>query len=300
MTSANVPGTPDNLNPLGGHDDHNRLLDLLADRATVGLTRAEHAELDAMLNRADQPDHHALDVAAAALACGLVAGDVRSASVPTHLLARLNQQAIQTLSEQKPAARTRRDLASDTDSLARRSAASTRTAGAGWRIWGGWVAAAACLAFAVFAWTQSTRAGRTPSLSSLIAAQGTITRDWGFWPEKPPQEGGEPVPCAKSVTGKVYWNQELQAGYMVFKGLAANDPAASQYQLWIIDKSQKHPIDGGVFDAAAANQAGEIVVPIASKLGVKDLVGFGITEEPAGGVVVSDQKRRVVVALVGS
>lgn len=320
MTPPTPPNNPNNPgaanpNPIRPEGDHDRLIDLLADRATAGLPDAHAAELDAMLRHAPHLDADSLDRAAAALACALVAHEARANAVPAGLLARLNQQAAQTLADPAAARDSRTAPATPIappmrDSTRPLSIPSTptspsRTASrtAPSRFWGvaGWLAAAACLALATILWTQRPTTPAitpTPDIRQLVdATAGTVTRDWGFWPEKPAAEGGVVLPAAKAVTGKVVWNQQLQKGYMVFKGLAANDPARSQYQLWILDKTQKHPIDGGVFNANAQN---EIIIPIDSKLPVKDLIGFGITEEPAGGVVVSDQNRRVVVALLGS
>ena len=58
---------------------------------------------------------------------------------------------------------------------------------------------------------------------------------------------------AKGVSGDVVWSQALQLGVMRFEGLAPNDPKQSQYQLWIFDETQEHPIDGGVFDVAGTD-----------------------------------------------
>jgi hypothetical protein len=76
------------------------------------------------------------------------------------------------------------------------------------------------------------------------------------------------------------------------QGLAANDPAREQYQFWIFDEAQEHPIDGGVFDVTA----GETLVLIDAKLRVQKPTLFAVTREKPGGVVVSDQKRIVLVA----
>ena len=97
---------------------------------------------------------------------------------------------------------------------------------------------------------------------------------------------------AKGASGDVVWSQALQLGVMRFEGLAPNDPKQSQYQLWIFDETQEHPIDGGVFDVAGA----DVLVPIDAKLRVQKPKLFAITVEKPGGVVVSDQKRIALVA----
>lgn len=80
---------------------------------------------------------------------------------------------------------------------------------------------------------------------------------------------------------------------MTFAGLPALDEGL-QYQLWIIDPEQQHPIDGGVFDAPRAGGAAR--VPIQAKLAVKTPAAFAVTVEKRGGVVVSDQSRVTVIA----
>ncbi len=94
--------------------------------------------------------------------------------------------------------------------------------------------------------------------------------------------------------GEVVWSDEKQQGYMVFKGLQANDAQKEVYQLWIFDETQdeKTPVDGGVFNIG---KDGEAIIPIDAKLKVKNPKMFAITVEKPGGVVVS--KREKIVAL---
>ncbi|MGE3107365.1 MAG: anti-sigma factor [Phycisphaerales bacterium] len=273
-----------------------RLMDLLADRASSGLNEIEAAELDVLFVEAGVDDDDSIDLAAAALTRGLVAPSAHP--IPMDLRAKLIQAATSEVASARairaassgPAATTPR---SGTIPSPRRTPRLV--------VWGGWLAAAACLTLAALLWVRSAGQGGAISAielaRSIDAAPGTVSRDWGAWPAKPSDQGGVPFAGAADIKGRVVWNQQLQKGYMVFRGAPANDPASRQYQLWIIDKAQNHPIDGGVFDIAAT---GEVIVPIDAKIAVKDLVGFGVTEEPAGGVVVSDQNRRVVVALLGS
>ncbi len=97
----------------------------------------------------------------------------------------------------------------------------------------------------------------------------------------------------RNMTGRVIWSDALQEGYMTLTNLPVNDPAAKQYQLWIVDPDRdEKPVDGGVFDIAAAGTA---VIPIRNPLTVTDPQAFVITMEQPGGVVVS--KQQVVVAI---
>lgn len=99
------------------------------------------------------------------------------------------------------------------------------------------------------------------------------------------------------ITGDIVWSSSSQKGYMRFRGLPANDPSKSTYQLWIFDEAQdeKYPIDGGVFDI---NENGEIVIPIDAKINVKNPKLFAVTKEKPGGVVVSDRTGIIAVAKV--
>jgi len=100
-------------------------------------------------------------------------------------------------------------------------------------------------------------------------------------------------PLSKTVTGDVVWSNQAQEGYMRFQGLPANDPQKNQYQLWIFDeKREKHPVDGGVFDAVD----GELIVPIEEKLRVYSPTLFAVTLEQPGGVVVSDKEHIIAIA----
>lgn len=89
---------------------------------------------------------------------------------------------------------------------------------------------------------------------------------------------------------------------MTFRGLAANDKAKEQYQLWIFDgeRDEKFPVDGGVFDvgAAQAGPNGEVIVPIIAKVAVGKPTLFAVTVEKPGGVVVSKRERIAVTAAV--
>jgi anti-sigma-K factor RskA len=93
---------------------------------------------------------------------------------------------------------------------------------------------------------------------------------------------------AKAGGGDVVWDAGTQRGYLSVSGLPANDPAKSQYQLWIVDagRAHKEPVDGGVFDVGPDGRA---VVPIKAALTVREPVLFAVTVEPPGGVVVSER-----------
>lgn len=172
-----------------------------------------------------------------------------------------------------------------------------------------------------------TRRSSSAGLAWFAAAASLIAAIVGWWPETPaPGPAPQPTPtvadlkhqfetqapdlvefalagtedpaAGDAAAGSVVWSQDAQRGYMTIRNLAVNNPDESQYQLWIFDGSrEKHPVDGGVFDVT---EDGEVIVPIESKLPVREPTLFAITVERPGGVVVSDQGRIAMVGKVGA
>lgn len=168
--------------------------------------------------------------------------------------------------------------------------------------WLGWaVAGVACIALAVnlylthFQNPQSTTVSQSstqtqpkpPSLAEerekLLSLPDTIMLQWHS-PSNP-----------KQILGDLVWNNSAQKGFVRFYNLPANDPSKETYQLWIVDESQKYPIDGGLFNV---NTQGEIILPIDTRLKVEKPKMFAVTAEKPGGVVVSDLKRVMAVAKI--
>ncbi len=104
-------------------------------------------------------------------------------------------------------------------------------------------------------------------------------------------------PAGRGVSGDVVWDARTQTGYMRFVGLRRNDASREQYQLWIFDgrRDERFPVDGGVFDSVGD---AELVVPIRARLPIGTPLAFAVTVERAGGVVVSNRERVVVIARV--
>lgn len=106
-------------------------------------------------------------------------------------------------------------------------------------------------------------------------------------------------PAAQGVTGQAVWNNEKQQGFLKLQGLAVNDPAQLQYQLWIFDGTREtYPVDGGVFDIQQASidpATGEAIIPMRPKLSVGAPAAFAITIEKPGGVVVTDKSRLLLL-----
>jgi hypothetical protein len=102
--------------------------------------------------------------------------------------------------------------------------------------------------------------------------------------------------------GKVVWSDSQQEGFMVFSGMKVNDPLKEQYQLWIFDTDpgQAAPIDGGVFDIVAGEEDGDgnFIVPIKAHVPVDRAVQFAVTVERPGGVYVSKRENIPVLAQI--
>ncbi|MFM9957923.1 MAG: anti-sigma factor domain-containing protein [Phycisphaerales bacterium] len=294
--------------------ENDRFLTLLADQATMGVDAREAAELAALLDGSPEGTDDAMELAAAAADVAMLMGSGGMSGLepmPASLVASISTEARRftsganaeaTAAPALALARTTYDapLAPRMSAPVQGRAASGTGAGVG--AWMGWLAAAACLAVAASVWLA--RPGSTPTgtpiartgeksiiIDSVVARVDTLKIDWKPLPD---------ATCKEQCAGRVIWNNELQQGWMVFKGLAVNDPGQFQYQLWIFDKEQKHPVDGGVFDIAQAriNAAGEVEVPIKAAIKVTDPQAFAVTVEKPGGVVVSDQTRIAVLAPV--
>lgn len=102
----------------------------------------------------------------------------------------------------------------------------------------------------------------------------------------------------QNIEGDVVWSNSQQQGFLRLAGLPANDPAISQYQLWIIDPSRdSNPVDGGVFDVSPG--VDETIIAIDAKLRISDPAAFAVTREKPGGTVVSASPLLIIAAVKG-
>lgn len=229
-----------------------RLYDLLALQAAGDLTPAEEAELRELQLKWPhvEPDEFSR------VAALVQAATAPAAEPPPDLLRRVEAEAALHLAFTRPRE-------------------SSPRPGRGWTGVAGWVVAASLLVVVgSLAWD---RWGRT---SDPVAERETLLAS-----------GAKRFPMTSSDRqrdGDVVWDAATQRGYLRVNGLPANDPARSQYQLWIVDagRSHKEPVDGGVFDVGSGGRA---VVPIKPALAVRNPVLFAVTVEPPGGVVVSER-----------
>lgn len=269
-----------------------RLLDLLAARATEGLSPEAEKELGTLLASHEEHDPLDWELAAAAATNAFAMQSGTGRRMPAGLKERLLEDADRRFRAHHPGR-----SASITDlneARARRREAEKETkTGGGFGAFNrlGWAAAAVLLIALVVvnrpevedtAPVEMTAEARAEALEQQ---PGTIVVRWS-----PPD-----IDEYSAVTGDVVWNNDAQEGYMRLAGMPVNDPAVAQYQLWIVDPDRdSRPVDGGVFDISGGT--GEVVIPIDAKLGIVRPQAFAITLEQPGGVVVSDGPLLVVAS----
>jgi hypothetical protein len=317
--------------------ENDRVMNLLADAASTGLDARSADELAMLLGDAGGAETESMELAAAALDLALQ-GEAGVEAMPARVMASVAAEAAKFVGASGASAsasatspeRQRVGSSNSSPSLALTRAegdaaipsrpvfqpgsnASRPTSGSpgggGGLAYLGWLVAAAGIALAASVWLPQlgSNAGGTSGGGGGAVASGTSKLTFDDLKARPGtiEIAWKPLPdetCQEKCSGEVIWNNELQQGYMTFKGLAANDPATFQYQLWVFDASQKHPVDGGVFDiaegSAKVNSRGEVVVPVVAKIRVDTPQAFAVTIEKPGGVVVSDQKRIATLAPV--
>jgi hypothetical protein len=271
-----------------------KMLELLSDKAFAELTDADLAEIRELERLFPElKDDDSFEIAASAVS--LTNLDTAE-PLPEHLRARVLAEAEKYFAAP--------ETVSEKEEEVQKTFAFEAPRRASFLSWLGWAfAAAACVALAVNLWqtrvqTPTEIANKTPEPAAtakpaeptlaeqreqLLAASDAIKTDWTN-PKQP-----------NEIIGDVVWSNSAQKGFMRFRRLPPNDPNVETYQLWIIDKTQKHPIDGGVFDVTAT---GEIIIPIDAKLKVKEPTTFAVTAEKPGGVVVSAQEKVLALAKV--
>ncbi len=230
---------------------HDRLEELLATEATQRLTPAEESELDALLSAHPGPDSEGFGLAAAALHLAL-AGPPEP--LPAALAEKLRRAAERTVPVPAP------------PRAARRGA---------WIAWSGWAVGAVLAWLLLYTnWPKPAQKVPEPTFAELCEV---LRRD-----RSAETSLGEDATTGCSAT--IVWSTAKQEGFLEVRGLPPNDPTKEQYQLWIVDPSQKHPVDGGVFDVPSD---GAVLVRVRNPIRVKKAAAFAITKEGTGGVVVS-------------
>jgi hypothetical protein len=277
------------------------MVDLLIKQVTEGLSPDEQRALDVLDSAVASANRREFERAAAAIS---LAGNAHAEALPADLARRVARWA-----EEHFTAAGKKVVGLD----AARSAAASRPPPAAAPRSGiyGWFAAAACLVLAAFGWYRSPppavpMAATNPPVQIAPPAKPVPTtpaEDRAALLAKSDSLkvafGATKDPGAHGVSGDVVWDPVTQRGFLHFVGLAHNDPAARQYQLWIFDggRDKRYPVDGGVFDIPA--NATEVVVPIHAALPVLSAKAFAVTIEKPGGVVVSGREHVVALGAAG-
>jgi hypothetical protein len=294
MTEPGPHGQPDEA-----------LVDLLIKQVTEGLSPVEQRALDVLDSAVASANLKGLERAAAAIT---LAGSTDAEPLPPGLAERVARQAEEHFAAAAgvgPAAGMGA-AGKPVDLAAARSAAASRAPPAAPRSGAyGWLAAAACLVLAVIAWNRSpppppvAQSGTPPEAVAPPPAKPTAAEERAALLAKSDSLkvtlGATKDPAAAGVSGDVVWDPATQRGFLHLVGLAPNDPAVRQYQMWIFDggRDKRYPVDGGVFDIAA--NATEVVIPIHAVLPVWSAKAFAVTVEKPGGVVVSGLEHVVVL-----
>jgi hypothetical protein len=296
--------------PQGQPDE--AMLDLLIKQVTEGLSPDEQRALDVLDSETASAYARDLERAAAAvtLAASAPVGGAKEPPLPAGLAKALARQASEHFASVDKVA----DIAAARSSKADQARAwATPTPRANRYGSYGWLAAAACLVLAIFGWERSPSppvipVAEVPTPSAEIPAPAV--------PPAPPTPAEERAallaksdslkiplaatkdPAAAGMSGDVVWDPVTQHGFLHFAGLAANDPAVHQYQIWIFDagRDKRYPVDGGVFDVPA--NAAEVVIPIRATLMVRKPAAFAVTVEKPGGVVVSGREHVVALGAI--
>jgi hypothetical protein len=284
------------LPPMSPRDE--RLYDLLIARDTLGLSAAEAGELAELLASVDAAEIEAMEEAVAAIGRAFDAEEpeIDESSVEP-MPESLRTALYASVAAVAPVAPAAQSLTPTQRSVGTKLESDPRDAVIAQLRWSsrlGWLAAAASVVVAA-----GLLLARGGSSGGGMAGGGTAGGGTATQPTQPvgPRQLVDAAPDVVRIpigatpdgpagaTGEVVWSDRLQQGYMRLSGVPANDSASRQYQLWIVDPSRsKEPVDGGVFDVAAA---AEVVVPFSARLPVDDPKVFAITAEKPGGVVVS-------------
>jgi hypothetical protein len=292
------------------HPENERLLDLLAAYSVQELTPEERDELKMLLEQEDGFTAQEFEVAAAAMHLAMSEPDL---IMPDALADKVIADANEYFEKLYPP--TKSDAApspsappaspassmfskpskSSTPPTLAPGSASTGEPKPGFSLREGlaWLVAATAVVLFVVNRPGSKDDPVDPGANVVTAAESretllkddeTIKLDWQTTPD----------PAAANASGDIVWNTKRQQGFMRIADLKKNDPKEFQYQLWIFDHDQIHPIDGGVFDITDAEQ----LIPIDAKIAASDVFQFAITIEKPGGVVVSEKERIPLLAQV--
>ncbi len=308
--------------PDGSDPRHARLDELLIDRAVAGLSPADQTELDLLASSLARAGDETFDHAAADFDLAFAAQQPQ-AVMPAELHERL-------LLKGQAWVRAQRESAGDDsahEAFQRSIPGVLRLVEAGqgdgqefgrvrvmrraWRtapVWGGWLAAAACLLLAVNLWSERRQPSQSimarhatepmdASLASLAVRSPVAlldrflnsARDFVSVPVAAPRPEQN-----TDVEAEVIWSPSQQTGFLKVSGLPANNTGETRYQIWVVDGSRAdpYPVDAGMFDIP--HSGGRYVVPINARLPIGQPKAFAVTIESPVGAVVSKPERVIL------
>lgn len=256
-----------------------RLMQLLADEATEGLSGSGHDEVEQAMSAHTDVPRDGLELAAAAVVRAMMGAT--QAKLPRRMRAKLRSDAAHFFAARWGAGSATVTPTHESHAARRPTNPSNRLA---------WTTVAASLLLAVFSWWRTVAPTQEEGVN--VRYQQFVQRAADLvqasWIAK--------VEDYRGVSGKVVWSDAEQNGYMILSGLPANT-GKRQYQLWIVDPQRDaHPVDGGVFDVPPGD--GLITIPVRARLPVRRPNVFAITLEKEGGVVVSGGPLLVVAAVI--
>ncbi|MBX9736116.1 MAG: anti-sigma factor [Phycisphaerales bacterium] len=338
--SSNGSNSNSGHRPSGGGDAalRVRMQELLIDRATTGLPAHEEAELELIADRLRIAVDDGFERAAAATDLALNAGTIKATpALPEALRQRIlasgqmwsRQQRTADDEAMQPRDSKKLTLVGLDDGVRSRRPERTGVLGNA-RAWGGWVAAAACLAFAIntkynapagsggggviadggsFEASPLQGADATRSLLAMIRtksareARAEIVRaafkDSTDVITVPILASASFSPDAVSVPqalGDVVWSGESQKGMLHLTALSPIATPGDVYQLWVVDalRDEKYPVSAGTFRVSETEPV--TLVPFTPAVKVGYASRFMITIERNGGVVVTSGEDVTAVA----
>lgn len=307
-----IPPNPNSPAADRGAGDRARLDELLADRAVQGLSAAEESELRELLARCGPVDEHATDRAAAALLVAL-STQTRAATgheMPAGLRDRLRTMGQEWASGVRPA--TEAHAAERNETAARPQAQihveprlvfPARPQAPVVRFkdrvisWGGWAVAAASVAIAaMYATRDPNVAPRQPGETIARGLDEIISPNEALTKMEERAAAGAPIVALSGsrndgVEADLHLDPESREAFLTVAGLDVTADTDTQYQVWLLDAGRDHPVDGGTFDVRDVQRGAKIIVPVNPHLPLRAPVGFALSKERRGGVVVTDEKR---------
>ena len=235
---------------------YERALELLADRATVGLDESEAAELSDLLRQFPALDDDTFDLAAAAIAL-VPASREDHEPLPEFLQARLLREGKELVRSSQA---TRGFEALDTPVVDLTSWKGMRRNFTASRI----ALLTAAVLFVALGWFY--RSANTPIqteclLSQVPAVMASTERDQLLTEPDAVAAAWQPTQLAsmETVRGDIVWSSARQEGIVVLEGLRAED-LPPVLHLWIVDGQRR--IDGGTFDL---DPTGDVMMAVALK-----------------------------------